>query len=142
MCVQGLSSQRKLYKSFSHGKPKQFQTRNPTDFLFSSSAIRVPTDSLPSINFHYETQENKNREIAVQSFKLDPLDPYIYYHINTTLNSLRAIISIRQPKLKSIYKSSKITVQTISSSSKETYLPILSLLEVTRYKREGPTTSC
>lgn len=108
---------------------------------YSSSAIRVPTDSLPSINFHYETQENDNREISDQ-FRLDPLDPYKYYHINTTLNSLRSIISIRQPKLKSIYKSSKITVQTISSISKETYLHILSFLEVTRYKREGPTTSC
>ena len=103
----------------------------------STSALRVPTDSAPSINFHYETQEDKNRERVVQSFRLDPLDPYKYYHINTTLNTLRAIISIQQPKLKTIYKSSKVTVQAISSSSKETYLPILSSSEITKYKIEG-----
>lgn len=94
------------------------------------------TDSAPSITFYYETQEDENRERAVQSFRLDPLDLYKYYHINTTLSTLRAIISIRQPKLKTIYKSLEITVQAISSS-KETYLPIISSNEVTRYKIQG-----
>lgn len=102
-----------------------------------TSAIRIPTDSSPSINFHYETQEDESREKAVQSFRLDPLYPYRYYHISPTLNHLRAIIPIRQPKLKTIYKSSEITVQSISSSSKETYLPIISTNEVTRYKMQG-----
>ena len=101
-----------------------------------SSIAWLPRNSSPFINFHFETQENENRERVVQSFRLYPLDPYIYYHVNTTLNHLRAIIPIRQPKLKSIYKSSKITVQAISSSSKETYLPILSSPEIIRYRRE------
>ena len=103
----------------------------------STSAIRVPTDSSPSINFQYETQEDESSERAVQSFRLDPLDPYRYYHISPTLNQLRAIIPIRQPKIKTIYKSSEITVQSVSSSSKETYLPIISTNEVTRYKLQG-----
>ena len=103
----------------------------------STSAIRVPTDSSPSINFHYETQEDESSERAIQSFRLDPLDPYRYYHISHILNHLRAIIPIRQPKLKTIYKSSEITVQSISFSSKEMYLPIISTNEVTRYKLQG-----
>lgn len=94
----------------------------------------MPTDNSPSINFYYETQEDDNRERTIQSFRLDPLDLYRYYHVNTTLNSLRAIIPIKQPKLKTIYKSSEITVQAISSSLKETYLPILSLPETTKHR--------
>ena len=103
----------------------------------STSAIRVPSESSPSINFHYKTQDDESSERVVQSFRLDPLDPYRYYHISSTLNSLRAIIPIRQPKLKTIYKSSEIIVQSIFSSSKETYLPIISNNEVTRYKLQG-----
>jgi len=112
-------------------------TNQPISDQASTTAIRVPTDSSPSINFHYETQEDESSERAVQSFRLDPLDPYRYYHISPTLNQLRAIIPIRQPKLKTIYKSSEITVQSISSSSKQTYLPIISTNEVTRYKLQG-----
>ena len=50
---------------------------------------------------------------------------------------MRAIIPNKQPKLKSIYKSSKIIFQAISSNSKETYLPILSSPDIIRYRREG-----
>ena len=74
-------------------------------FDASSSVARLPRSSSPFVNFHFETQEDENRERAVQSFRLDPLNPYKYYHVNTTLNSLKAIIPIRQPKLKIIDKS-------------------------------------
>lgn len=50
-------------------------SESQTIFYPSSSAIRVPIDSSLSINFHFETQEDENKERVIQSFTLDLLDP-------------------------------------------------------------------
>ena len=83
----------------------------------------------PIVNFHFETQEETNQK-AIQPLRLDPLNPYKFYDVNTLISSIKSVVPFHQPKLKSVYKSSEVAVQSISSSSKETYFPILSLQEI------------
>ena len=89
----------------------------------------------PIVNIHFETQEETNQK-AIQPFRLDPLNPYKFYDVNTLISSIKSVVPFHQPKLKSVYKSSEVAVQSISSSSKETYLPILSLQDIKRYRNE------
>ena len=83
---------------------------------FSSSL----NNNSPTVNFHFETEEKTNQK-AIQPFKLDPLNPYKLYDVKTIISSIKSVVPIRQPKLKSVYKSSEVAVQSISTSSKETY---------------------
>lgn len=89
---------------------------------FSSSN----THSSIIINFNFETQEEKNQK-AIQHVRLDLLNSYKFYDANTLISSIKSVVPFRQPKIKFMYKSFEVLVQSISSTFKETYLSILSL---------------
>ena len=105
------------------------------------SSMEASTSSFLSnnshnVNFHFKTQKETNQK-TIQCLKLNPLNPYKFYNVNTLISSIKSVVPFRQPKLKSVYKSSEVVVQSISSSSKETYLHVLSSQDMKRYRIEG-----
>lgn len=121
------------------GRSKNTDNQNITKYEVQTSSMEASssftyfslTNNSPVLNIHFETQEEITQK-AIQPLKLDPLNPYKFYDVNTLISSIKFIVLFCQPKLKSVYKSSEVVVQSISSRSKETYLLILSPQDIKR----------
>lgn len=75
-----------------------------TQFGIHTSSMGAPSPSFSSnshsskINFHFETQEENNQK-SIQSFKVDLLNPYKFYDVNTLVSSIKGIVTFRQHNL-------------------------------------------
>ena len=71
-----------------------------TSSMEVSSSFSLNNNS-PIVNFHFKTQEEINQK-AIQPLRLDPLNHYKSYDVNTLISSIKHVVPFRQPKLKSV----------------------------------------